>query len=83
MAKTLRSQRHQRLIELLVEHRKQAGLSQAQLAETLGRYQSVIAAIEGGSRRVDVVELLDLAEAMDFDPCELLTELARTPRTQR
>jgi HTH-type transcriptional regulator/antitoxin HipB len=79
MAKTLRSARQDRLVDLLVEHRKRAGLSQAQLAAELGRYQSVIAAIEGGSRRVDAVELLDIAEVLGFDAGELLTELARTP----
>lgn len=79
MAKTLRSARQDRLVDLLVEHRKRAGLSQAQLAAELGRYQSVIAAIEGGSRRVDVVELLDIAEVLGFDAGELLAELSRTP----
>src|SRR3546814_20303409 len=78
MAKTLRSPRQQRFIELLVEHRKRAGLSQAQVADALGRYQSVIAAIESGSRRVDVVELLDLAEVIGFDASELLVEIATT-----
>lgn len=79
MAKTLRSQRHQRFIDLLVEYRKRAGLSQAEVAEALGRYQSVVASIESGSRRVDVVELLDLAEVIGFDACEMLIELSRTP----
>ncbi|MFT3968012.1 MAG: helix-turn-helix transcriptional regulator [Sphingobium sp.] len=79
MAKTLRSQRHQRFIDLLVEYRKRAGLSQAEVAEALGRYQSVVASIESGSRRVDVVELLDLAEVIGFDASELLMELSRTP----
>jgi HTH-type transcriptional regulator/antitoxin HipB len=79
MAKTLRSARHERLIELLAEHRKRAGLSQAQLAAELGRVQSVIASIESGSRRVDIVELLDLAEVLNFDVSELLAELVKTP----
>ncbi len=67
MPKTLRSPRQRRLAELLVEHRQAAGLSQADLAARLGRYQSVVAAMEGGGRRIDVVELLDLAEAIGFD----------------
>jgi hypothetical protein len=33
-----------------------------------GRYQSYIASIENGLRRVDVVEFLQLAEAIGFDP---------------
>jgi hypothetical protein len=34
----------------------------------LGRYQSFVATVESGQRRIDVVELLDLAEAIGFDP---------------
>lgn len=79
MPKTLRSPRQKRLIELLVTHRKAAGLSQAALAEALGRYQSVIAAIESGSRRVDVIELLDIADIVGFDVHELIDTLRATP----
>ncbi|MDP3746646.1 MAG: helix-turn-helix transcriptional regulator [Phenylobacterium sp.] len=80
MSKTLRSLRQQRLIELLVERRKQAGLSQAVLADKLGRYQSVVAAIESGGRRLDVVEFLELAEVLGFDPHEILDLVRATPR---
>ena len=79
MPKTLRSPRQRRLAELLVEHRQAAGLSQADLAARLGRYQSVVAAMEGGGRRVDVVELLDLAEALGFDPRAVVDELRALP----
>ena len=80
MPKTLRSNRHLRLINLLVEQRKRAGLSQGALAAKLGRYQSVIHAIESGSRRVDVVELLDIAEAIGLDVHALTDELQATPK---
>ncbi len=79
MPKTLRSPRQLRLIELLVMRRKAAGLSQAALAEALGRYQSVIAAMESGSRRIDVVELLDIADVIGFDVHELIDALRKTP----
>ena len=79
MPKTLRSPRQLRLIDLLVEQRKRAGLSQADLAKQLDRYQSVISAIEGGGRRVDVVELLDIAQAIGLDVHKLIDELLATP----
>src|SRR4051794_35090877 len=62
MPKTLRSPRQNRLAEIIAQRRLDAGLSQTELAKRLGRYQSVVAAIEGGGRRIDVVELLDLAD---------------------
>lgn len=83
MSRTLRTPRQQRLIDLLVERRKAAGLTQAALAARLDRFQSVIGSIESGSRRVDVVEFLDLADAIGFDPHEVLAALIDTPRQTR
>ena len=80
MPKTLRSSRQLRLIDMLVEQRKRVGLSQGALAAKLGRYQSVVHSIESGSRRVDVVELLDIADAIGLDVHALLDELRATPR---
>lgn len=77
MQKTLRSPRHVRLVQLIVDKRKEAGLSQADLAKAIDRYQSVVAAIESGGRRIDVIEFLDLAETIGFDPHEMLREVAK------
>ena len=75
MPKTLRSPRHVRLIDLIVEQRNRAGLSQAGLATQLGRYQSVVSQIESGGRRVDVVELLDIAQITGLDVHAVIDEL--------
>ncbi|MES0110034.1 helix-turn-helix transcriptional regulator [Mesorhizobium sp. M0013] len=80
MQKTLRSPRHLRLIQLIVDRRKTAGLSQADLAKAIDRYQSVVAAIESGGRRLDVIEFLDLAETIGFDPHQILDDVATVPR---
>ena len=80
MPKTLRSPRQVRLIDLLVEQRKRAGLSQADLAKRLDRYQSVVSSIESGGRRVDVVELLDIADVIDMDVHALIDDLIATPK---
>ena len=77
MQKTLRSPRHVRLIQLIVDKRREAGMSQADLAGVLDRYQSVVAAIESGGRRVDVVEFLELAEVIGFNPYDVLREVAQ------
>ena len=67
MPKTLRSKRHKALIALLIERREAAGMTQTQLADRLGEYQSFVARLESGQRRVDVVEFLELAEVLGFD----------------
>lgn len=69
-----------RLINLLVEQRKRAGLSQADLAERLGRYQSVVSSLESGGRRIDVIELLDIAEVIDLDVHAVIDDLLATPK---
>lgn len=78
MPKTLRSPRHVRLIDLLVEQRNRIGLSQAELAAKLGRYQSVVSQIESGGRRIDVIELLDIAEIIGLDVQAVINDLLST-----
>ncbi len=75
-----RSRRHQRLAELLVQYRREADLKQTDVAAKLGKYQPLITNMESGQRRIDVVELLELAEIIGFDPHELIDELMRTPK---
>ena len=75
MPKTIRSPRHQRLLELLIETRKKAKLTQLTLAERVGRPQSFVAKVENGERRLDVVEFVDLVEAMDGKPKAVFARL--------
>ncbi|MDP2620695.1 MAG: XRE family transcriptional regulator, partial [Hyphomicrobiales bacterium] len=39
------------------------------------RPQSFVAKYEGGERRLDVVEFVEVAEALETDPCALLSNL--------
>jgi transcriptional regulator with XRE-family HTH domain len=80
---TLHSARHKLLIGLLVEARRRAHLTQAQVAARLGRQQSFVANIEGNLRRVDVVEFLDLADAIGFEPSDLIAKLRKEKASHR
>jgi transcriptional regulator with XRE-family HTH domain len=68
----------------LVECRRQAGLTQIDLAAKLKRPQSFVSKFERGERRLDVIEFFDVARAIGFDAVPFLVELGeiRTP-TQR
>lgn len=77
MAKTLGSERHKALIALLIKKREAAGLTQSGLAVRLGEYQSFVARLESGQRRVDVVEFLALADLLGFDAEKALREIRR------
>ena len=75
MAKTLHTERHRKLRELLIARRKAAGLTQTVVAERLGKPPSYVAKYELGERRLDLLEFLDVAAAIGFDPGELIRSL--------
>jgi ribosome-binding protein aMBF1 (putative translation factor) len=75
--KTLGSEQHEALIAFLIKRRKAAGLSQEELAAKLGEYQSFVARMESGQRRVDLVEFLTLATILKFDAKAALAEIAK------
>ena len=75
MPKTIHTERHLKLRALLVAERKAHGLTQTQVAARLGKPPSYVAKYELGERRLDVLEYLDVAAAVGFDPCALLEAL--------
>jgi transcriptional regulator with XRE-family HTH domain len=60
---------------VLVLARERAGLKQGDVAARLGLPASYLSKVEKGTRRLDVIELLHIAEAMELDPAELMREL--------
>lgn len=76
MGKTLGSVRHKVLVDLMVAKREAAGLTQAQLAEKLGEYQSFVARLESGQRRIDVIEFIEIARVLNFDSAKALKKIA-------
>jgi len=70
LSKTLGTLRHNALIAFLTAKRHAAGMSQSDLADALGEYQSFVARMESGQRRVDVIDFENLAEILGFDPRE-------------
>jgi len=50
-------------------------MTQLQLAARLGEYQSFVARLESGQRRIDVIEFIELAQAIGFDPATALREI--------
>ncbi len=77
MAKSLFTRQHTQLRKLLIQKRKDAKLTQTALAERLGRRQAYVSRIERGERRVDVVEFLDLAHAIGFNPAKFIADFDR------
>jgi transcriptional regulator with XRE-family HTH domain len=73
--KTVHSSDQAALCALMVAARKQAGLTQHELARRLKRPQSFVAKYEGGERRIDVVEFVTIVRTIGADPLKLLRDL--------
>jgi transcriptional regulator with XRE-family HTH domain len=80
MARTFASPRHDALRAFLVEKRKKAGLRQVDLAKLLHRGQDYVSYVETGQKLVDVVELMEWADAIGFDPQDAIERLAKIPK---
>ena len=61
------SANYARLRSLLVTARHAVPLTQVELANSLGRPQSFVSKYETGERRLDVLELVQVLQAMDVD----------------
>lgn len=76
MKKALYERSYAAFTDLLREERRKASLTQAKLAKKLRRPQSYVSKYERGDRRLDVIEFLEIARAVGFDPGEILNKLA-------
>jgi ribosome-binding protein aMBF1 (putative translation factor) len=76
--KHLRSARHRRLVEVIVQARESAGLSQRALATKLKRSGSFVWKMESQEHRVDVLEFIDIARAVGVDPLELFRRVVES-----
>lgn len=84
MTKTLHSEGQVALVAALTQARKDAGLSQTELAARLRCHQSFVARVESGQRRIDVPELVLLCRAVEVDAVEVLMKVIEsTPEGAR
>lgn len=67
MPKSVHTDKYNKFRELLIAIRTTLSLTQTQLAEKLGKPQSFVSKYESGERRLDFIEVLDLAECLNFD----------------
>lgn len=60
---------------LLVEARQRAGLTQSEVASKLNQPQSFVSKYERGERRLDVIEFLEVARIIGFNPIAIISEI--------
>jgi transcriptional regulator with XRE-family HTH domain len=61
---------------LLTEARKRAGLTQQDLADKIGKPQSFVAKVEGGERRLDIVELIEISGYIKLNMKDLVKSIS-------
>lgn len=66
------SEQYQLVIKKVREARREQGLTQAVVAERLGKPQSFLAKVENGERRLDVIEFIHLAQLLSLDPADVI-----------
>ena len=74
---TIRTQRHLKLVEILVAARRAAGIRQAELARRVSKTQTFVARFEAGQRRIDAIELLALCRIIGIDPIKVIRKLLK------
>ncbi len=62
MSKTIYTEEHNAIVQLLKKARIDAGLGQADVSKKLGKTQSYLSKIESGQRRFDVLQLKEFAK---------------------
>jgi transcriptional regulator with XRE-family HTH domain len=77
MSKEIYTPRHEALRKFLRLERMKAELTQAELAERLGWDQTTVSHIETGAKRVTAIELIQLGEALQFDPAAAIRRIAK------
>lgn len=77
MQKSLFSKQHSVLVALLRDARKQADLTQVEMAKRLDETQSFVSKCERGERRLDVVELRAWCKALGMPLAEFIRQLER------
>ena len=73
--KALRTPTQKELLTRLIAAREKAGLTQQGLADRLQRHQSFVAKYEGGERRLEVTEFVQICNALGITPGRVLDKL--------
>lgn len=69
------SYEYQSIIKTLKARRIELKITQAQLAQVLGKPQSFVSKIESGERRLDIIEFVHIARQLSLDLNEVLEKI--------
>ena len=73
--KSFHTNEYEAFIRRLVTARKEAGLTQQELAVRLNKHQSFVSKFERGERRLDVLEFITVCRALGLDAYRIIHEV--------
>lgn len=77
--RTIFDPRYAQIIETLIQARKKLGIPQTDLAKSLGQKQSHISKVENSERKLDIIELFDWLEGLNYEPHKFFQDLGWFP----
>ena len=83
MEKSIYSREYGAVTRLLRSSRAEAGITQVELAETLGQSKSFVSKCERGERRLDIVQLRTVCNALGRSLPEFVSRLERALRSRK
>ncbi|MBQ8346551.1 MAG: helix-turn-helix transcriptional regulator [Alphaproteobacteria bacterium] len=75
MTKSVFTDRYRLFLQLLIQERKNKGITQVKLAALLQKPQSYVSKYENGERRLDVIEFLETADCIGIDAADFIKKL--------
>jgi len=75
MPKSIYKKNYNNLKKLLIGARKTSGLTQSALADKLSKPQSFVSKYESGERRLDVIEFIEITDALSIDPAKIIKQI--------
>ncbi len=81
MPNSLHTKRHKAIVKAIADGRRDSGLTQVEVAKAMGGgwSQPIMVTVERGGRRIDLVELMRLAEIIGLDVDALVQQLREIP----
>ena len=73
--KSIFTDEYKAFLQRLASARREAGLTQHDLASRINRPQSFVSKYERGERRLDVLEFVMVCGVLSVDPCSIVREV--------
>lgn len=81
--KSIRTNEYSAFVRRLIAARREADVTQRELAARLGRPQSFVSKYERQERRLDVVEFIEISRALGMSAADVVQELEEQPARRR